>query len=52
MRVNESMEKEQIEELIETYGFEEILLRFNLTPWKVLEILDETGYIYLETFEE
>jgi hypothetical protein len=44
--------KRKILELIETYGFEEILLRFNLTPWKVLEILDDTGYIYLEVFDE
>jgi len=46
------MNKEQIEELIETYGFEEILIRFNLTPWKALEILDELGYVYLEELEE
>lgn len=45
-------DKRKIQELIETYGYEEILLRFNLTPWKVLEILDDTGYIYLEVFEE
>jgi ADP-dependent phosphofructokinase/glucokinase len=45
------MNKEQIEELIETYGFEEILARFNLTPWKVLELLDDTGYIMLEYLE-
>jgi len=46
------MNKEQIEELIETYGFEEILIRFNLTPWKVLELLDDLGYVYLEELEE
>lgn len=44
------MNKEQIEDLIETYGFEEILARFNLTPWKVLEVLDDLGYVYLEEF--
>lgn len=44
--------KKQILELIETYGFEEILARFNLTPWKVLEILDDLGYVYLEHFDE
>lgn len=44
--------KKQILELIETYGFEEILARFNLTPWKTLEILDDLGYIYLEHFRE
>lgn len=46
------MTKRQIEDLIETYGFEEILSRFNLTPWKALEILDDLGYVYLEHFEE
>lgn len=46
------MNREQIEDLLETYGFEEILLRFNLTPWKTLEILDDTGYIQLEYLEE
>lgn len=46
------MEREEIENLIDNYGFEEILLRFNLTPWKVLEILDETGYVLLEEIEE
>jgi len=45
------MTKEEIEELIETYGFEEILLRFNLTPWKVLEVLDDLGYVLLEVYE-
>jgi hypothetical protein len=44
--------KKQIQELIETYGYEEILLRFNLTEWKVLEILDDLGYIFLEVFDE
>ena len=45
------MTKEEIEELIETYGFEEILLRFNLTPWKVLEVLDDLGYVLLEVYD-
>lgn len=45
------MNREQIEELIETYGFEEILLRFNLTPWKVLEVLDDLGYVLLEVYD-
>lgn len=44
--------KKQILELIETYGFEEILSRFNLTPWKVLEILDDLGYVMLEHFDD
>lgn len=45
-------DKRKILDLIETYGYEEILLRFNLTPWKVLEILDELGYIFLEHFDD
>lgn len=44
------MTKEEIQELIDTYGFEEILIRFNLSPWKVLEVLDDLGYVYLEDF--
>ena len=43
--------RDNIVELIEAYGFEEILSRFNLTPWKVLEILDDLGYIMLEDFD-
>jgi hypothetical protein len=46
------IDRKRIEELIEDYGFEEILLRFNLTPWKVLELLDDLGYVYLEEFED
>lgn len=45
------MNREQIEELLETYGFEEILIRFNLTPWKTLELLDDLGYIMLEVYD-
>lgn len=45
-------DKQKILDLIETYGYEEILLRFSLTPWKVLEILDDTGYVYLEHFDD
>lgn len=45
-------DKRKILDLIETYGYEEILLRFNLTPWKVLEILDDCGYILLEVFDD
>jgi hypothetical protein len=44
--------KKKILNLIETYGFEEILIRFNLTEWKVLEILDELGYVFLEHFDD
>jgi hypothetical protein len=46
------LEREDIEELIEVYGFETLLQRFNLTPWKVLEILDDLGYILLEKVED
>lgn len=46
------MEKEDIQELIDQYGFEEILIRFNISPWKALEILDDLGYIMLEQLEE
>jgi hypothetical protein len=46
------MNKREIEDLIELYGFETILLRFNLTPWKVLDLLDELGYVMLEEFDE
>ena len=45
-------DKKKIIDLIETYGFEEILARFNLTPWKTLEILDDIGYVYLEHLED
>lgn len=45
-------DKSKILDLIETYGFEEILARFNMTPWKVLETLDDLGYIFLEHFSE
>jgi hypothetical protein len=44
--------KDQIQELIAQYGFNHILKQFNLTPWKVLEILDSLGYITLEHFDE
>lgn len=44
--------KQEIQQLIETYGFSHILKQFNLTPWKVLEILDDLGYITLEHFDE
>jgi ADP-dependent phosphofructokinase/glucokinase len=46
------LSKDQIQELIATYGYSHILKQFNLTPWKVLEILDSLGYIYLEQFNE
>lgn len=46
------MTKEQILKLIETYGFTTILKDHDLTPWKVLELLDDLGYIYLERYED
>lgn len=44
--------KKQIQGLIETYGFEHILKQYNLTLWKVLDLLDDLGYISLEDFDE
>jgi hypothetical protein len=46
------MQKEQIQRLIEDYGLKNILADHNLTMWKVLEILDNLGYIYLERYEQ
>ncbi len=46
------MTRETIEDLIEEYGFEYLLARFNLTPWKTLELLDDLGYIQLEVFTD
>lgn len=45
------MKKEQIIRLIEERGIKNILADHNLTLWKVLDILDNTGYIYLERYE-
>ena len=44
--------RNEIQDLIELYGFEEILLQFNITPWKALELLDELSYINLEDMQE
>jgi hypothetical protein len=46
------MTKEQILRLIEDRGFTSILRDHDLTLWKVLEILDDLGYVYLERYEE
>jgi len=46
------MSKEQILKLIEDRGFTSILRDHDLTLWKVLEILDDLGYVYLERYEE
>lgn len=46
------MNKEQILKLIEDRGFTNILKDHDLTLWKVLEILDDLGYIYLERYED
>lgn len=46
------MNKEQILKLIEERGFANILRDHDLTLWKVLEILDDLGYIYLERYED
>jgi len=45
------VDRNQIQNIIDKYGFEEILLQFNMTPWKVLEVLDDLGYVTLEDFE-
>ncbi|CAB4139207.1 hypothetical protein UFOVP346_28 [uncultured Caudovirales phage] len=45
------MTKEQIKHLIEQRGVVNILKDHDLTLWKVLDILDELGYIYLEQYE-
>jgi hypothetical protein len=44
--------KEQILKLIEDRGFVTILKDHDLTLWKVLEILDDLGYIFLERYED
>lgn len=46
------MDKEQILALIENRGFTNILRDHDLTLWKVLEILDSLGYVYLERYED
>lgn len=46
------MTKEQILKLIEDRGFTNILKDHDLTLWKVLEILDTLGYVYLERYED
>ncbi len=46
-----NVDRNQIQEFIDRYGFENILLQFNMTPWKVLEVLDDLGYVDLEEFE-
>jgi hypothetical protein len=46
------MSKEEILRLIEDRGFTSILRDHDLTLWKVLEILDDLGYVYLERYEE
>lgn len=45
------MTKEQIKQLIEERGVNNILADHNLTLWKVLDILDDLGYIFLEQYE-
>lgn len=46
------MNKQQILKLIEDRGFTNILKDHDLTLWKVLEILDDLGYILLERYED
>lgn len=42
--------REQIESLIEIYGVEHIV--YPLKMWEVLEVMDENGYINLESLIE
>jgi hypothetical protein len=44
--------KVDILKLIEDRGFVTILKDHDLTLWKVLEILDDLGYIFLERYED
>jgi hypothetical protein len=44
--------KEDILKLIEERGFVTILKEHDLTLWKVLETLDDLGYIFLERYED
>ena len=46
------MSKEDLLKLIEDRGFVTILKDHDLTLWKVLEILDDLGYIFLEGYED
>ena len=46
------MSKVDILKLIEDRGFVTILKDHDLTLWKVLEILDDLGYIFLERYED
>lgn len=46
------MNKQEILKLIEDRGFVTILKDHDLTLWKVLEILDDLGYIFLERYED
>jgi hypothetical protein len=44
------MDREQIEELIDRYGFEFLIGR--LQQWEILEILNDDGHINLESYNE
>jgi hypothetical protein len=44
--------KEDILKLIKERGFVTILKDHDLTLWKVLETLDDLGYIFLERYED
>ena len=46
------MTKEEILKIIEEHGFVNILKENNLTLWKVLDVLDTLGYIYLERYKD
>lgn len=46
-----SMDEDDIKDLIEQYGFDNILLFFNMTEVDVLVALDDSGYIRLSEME-
>lgn len=43
---------ENIQEILDCYGFESILRDNNITLFEVLEVLDDHGYIDLSIYEE
>lgn len=45
------MDEDDIKNLIEQYGFDNILLFFNMTEVDVLVALDDSGYIRLSEME-
>jgi hypothetical protein len=46
------MSEDDINKLLDRYGFEYLLEFFNMTEAQVLEALDESGYIDLSSLED